>query len=312
MTINEWLEIAITVDGEAAEAVSEVFNRYNGEHGGAVTTLTGFHELDAPQMPTVTVSTVLPCDGSEDALRQKIEEALWHLSNISPLPKPQIQRLAEVDWANAWKARFHAFRVTPRIQVAPSWEPMEPESGEIVITLDPGMAFGTGLHPSTRLCLRALEAHLRPGDHVLDLGTGSGILSIAAAKLGAASVLALDVDPVAVTSAQENAQRNDVNRVVIVGLGSLAEAQARREDGFDLVLVNILAEVIIRLLDKGLAGIARPGGLFAFSGILSSREADLLEMMRGEGLIPVERQQEDDWVALVARRSTSLSNAHRS
>lgn len=299
---SQWLEIAVIVDGEAAEAVSEVFNRYNGAHGGAVTTLTGFHELDAPQMPTVTVSTYLPCDGSEDTLRQKIEEALWHLSNISPFPQPKIRRLAEEDWANAWKAHFHAFRVSPHIRIAPSWEPVEPARGEIVVALDPGMAFGTGLHPSTRLCLHCLESHLKPDDRVLDLGTGSGILAIAAAKLGASSVLALDIDPTAVATAQENAEQNRVSRVVKVELGSVVEAQAKRDGGFDLALVNILAEVIVCLLNDNLDGVVRPGGLFAFSGILSGHEVDVLETMKQKGLTLVDRRQEEDWIALVVRR----------
>jgi ribosomal protein L11 methyltransferase len=164
------------------------------------------------------------------------------------------------------------------------------------------MAFGTGLHPSTRLCLLGLESHLRSGDRVLDLGTGSGILAIAAAKLGASEVLALDIDPMAVASARENVQRNGVSGVVDVIQGSLAEAKTRRGSGFDLVVVNILAEVILQLLEEGLVEAVCPHGRLIVGGIIATRVPEVLREMTCQGLEIVGQRQEEDWFTYVARR----------
>ena len=164
----------------------------------------------APPPSTVIVKTYLPLDGTAGEAQRRLEEGLWHLGQIYPIPDPVIRELAEEDWAEAWKQQYHLLRVGRRIVIVPAWEAYAPAPGEVVIRLEPGMAFGTGLHPTTRLCLEALEAHLAPGCTVLDVGTGSGVLAIAAAKLGARSVLALDADPVAVSVARENVALNGV------------------------------------------------------------------------------------------------------
>ena len=215
-----WLEASVQVDGEAAEAVTEVFNRYG--RGGAVLS-TDFDD-DSGDAAVVTVKTYLSLDEEGRKTRRRIEEALWHLSQIYPLPPPQFRELTENDWANAWKKHYHVLRVGQRIVIKPRWQEYEPRPDDIVIELDPGMAFGTGLHPTTRMCLQALEEHLEPGARVLDLGTGSGILAIAAAKLGAGSVLALDNDPLAVKAVRANVQSNGVQDLVTVELGSLDKA----------------------------------------------------------------------------------------
>ncbi|MCC7353935.1 MAG: 50S ribosomal protein L11 methyltransferase [Anaerolineae bacterium] len=300
----EWLEISVQADGEAAEAVSEVFNRLNGEEGGrggAVITIGGFGEDGVLRSPVVTISTYLACDGREGEHRRRIEEALWHLRQLHSFPEPRARRLAEEDWANAWKAHYHPFRVGEHLVIAPSWESTEPELGDTLISLDPGMAFGTGLHPSTRLCLTLLETHLQPGSTVLDLGTGSGILAIAAAKSGAASVVARDIDPVAVGAARENVARNGVDHIVRVEEGSLPETGGRAEAGFDLVLVNILAEVIVRLLGEGLTEIINPGGRVILSGIITPKAADVEAALAERDFTLLERREEGDWVALLAR-----------
>ena len=187
----DWIEISVRADGEAAEAVSELFNRLNSRpdgQGGAVTEVGGFDPVGEAHHPLVTVRTYLPADWPESAERQRqIEMGLWFLGRIHPLGEPMIRTLAEEDWANAWKAHYHPLRIGRRFLVIPAWQTgqVQPAPDDLTIVLDPGMAFGTGLHPSTQLCLRAMEDVIAPGQRVLDAGCGSGILSIAAARLGA-------------------------------------------------------------------------------------------------------------------------------
>ena len=294
MTGKSWLEASVQVDGEAAEAVSEVFNRYG--RGGAVLS-TDFDD-ESGNTAVVTVKTYLPLDEEGLKTRRRIEEALWHLSQIYPLPPPEFRELTEDDWANAWKKHYHVLHVGQRIVIKPSWQEHQPRPDEVVIELDPGMAFGTGLHPTTRMCLQALEEHLKPGDKVLDLGTGSGILAIAAAKLGAGSVLALDNDPQAVRAARANVQSNGVQDIVTVEPGSLDKAA----EEFELVLVNILARVIVELADQGLVDRVRPAGLMIAAGIIEEQEAEVTAALGEHGLEIVERRQEKDWVTLVGGR----------
>jgi ribosomal protein L11 methyltransferase len=319
----DWLEFSVSTDSEAVEAVVELFNRYG--RGGAVieTPVDCFEfELSPDYRPaSVVVKTYLPLDGSTQEPRRRIEEGLWHLGRIYPLPDPVIRELAEDDWANAWKRQYHRLRVGQRIVIVPSWEAYEPEVGQVVVRLEPGMAFGTGLHPSTRLCLQALESYLAPGCTVLDVGTGSGILAIAAAKLGARSVLAIDTDPVAVTVARQNVADNSVSQQVAVRRGSLlggpSQAWMPRHDShenggsptylvqqgeYDLVLVNILAPVIMGMA-PGLAARTGPGGRIIASGIIDSQEEDVVRALQGHGLEVVERGRDTDWVSLVAQHT---------
>lgn len=287
-----WLEASVQADGETAEAVSGVFNRYG--RGGAVLS-TDFDE--SGDAAVVTVKAYLPLDEEGLQTWQRIEEALWHLGQIYPFPPPQFRELAEDDWANAWKKHYHVLRVGQRLVITPPWEKYNPQPDDVVVVLDPGMAFGTGLHPTTQMCLQALEEHLEPGDKVLDLGTGSGILAIAAAKLGAGSVLALDNDPLATRVAQANVKSNGVQNAVTVELGSLDKDTKE----FDLVLVNILARVIIELAGQGLADRVLPTGLMIVAGIIEEQEAEVTAALRKHGVEIVERRQDKDWVALVGR-----------
>lgn len=293
-----WLEASVQVDGEAAEAVSEVFNRYG--RGGAVLS-TDFDD-GSGDTAVVTVKTYLPLDEEGRKTRRRIEEALWHLSQIYPLPPPEFRELTEDDWANAWKKHYHVLHIGQRIVIKPSWQEHQPRPDEVVIELDPGMAFGTGLHPTTQMCLRALEEHLKPGDTILDLGTGSGILAIAAAKLGAGSVLALDSDPLAVKAARANVWANGVQNLVAVEHGSLDKAT----EEFELVLVNILARVIIELADQGLVDRVRPAGLMIAAGIIEEQEAEVAAALGEHGMGIVERRQEKDWVTLVGGRELEI------
>ncbi len=204
--------------------------------------------------------------------------------------------LPPVDWAEAWKREVKATEVAPGIVVAPTWDPYAGRPDEVVIRLDPGMAFGTGTHPSTRLCLQAL-AELRPEGEILDLGTGSGILAIAAAKLGARRVLALDVDPVATDVARANVVQNGVGAVVRVATGDLSAAPGP----FDLVLANILAAPLIATA-PALAGRLAPSGAAVLSGLLADEAAGVAAAYEAEGLTRVALLEEAEWAALVLTR----------
>jgi ribosomal protein L11 methyltransferase len=322
--MNEQLiEISVEVDGEAAEAVSELFNRYNGFDyetdsqvgeaggGGAVIEATGFDDFGNPidGEYKLQVKTYIKPGPRGEQIRRQIEEGLWRLSLLYPIPEPTIRVIDHLDWAHAWKQFYRPLRVGNRVVLKPSWEKYQPAPGDIVVELDPGMAFGTGLHPTTRLCIKALETHVRPGLSVLDVGTGSGVLSILAAKLGASPVLATDIDLIAVTTARENAERNGISLGETTGFmvekGSVPAGQTGQ---FSIVVANILAEVIVGLLDSQYENVPltdplAPGGLMLLSGILAEKADMVLEAGARHDLSLLETWQEDDWVALVLKKN---------
>ena len=216
----------------------------------------------------------------------------------------------EEDWAESWKRYFKPLRVSERLTVRPIWEPYEPGPGEIVIDLDPGMAFGTGTHATTALCLKALDRAIRGGEDVIDVGTGSGILAIGAVKLGARGVLALDLDPVAVSSAKANAALNGLGDRIDVResdlLGVLKESGSSLSPfnvslPVDLVVSNILAEIILRFVDDAYAAL-KPGGLFIASGIYANKEQDVRRGLEAAGFAIVHRDAQEDWIAFTARK----------
>ena len=294
----DWLEVSVQVDGEAAEAVSEVFNRYG--HGGAVIE-EAIREADEAVGGTLTAKAYLPFENGQAMGQREVEEALWHLSQLYPIPVPCCRHLSEEDWAHAWKKHYQVLRIGQRIVVKPSWQTYTPRPEDVVVEMDPGMAFGTGLHPSTRLCLLALERHLTPAMRILDVGTGSGILAIVAARLGAGLVLALDIDAIAVEAARANVTANKVGHIVSVEPGSWPTLEPQGP-AFDLVLVNILAETIVELLNEGLVRCLTEAGLIVVSGIIESQEAMVVEALSAHGIDIVERLQEKDWIALVGRK----------
>ncbi len=224
-----WLELSVTVDPEAVESVAELLAHY-GYNSGVVVEPAWTPGTEGPEFryepeQPVTLRTYLPLDAQTEETRQRIEQALWHLGHLRPISQLQTRTLAEQDWANAWKEHYHVQRIGKRIVIVPSWLAYTAQPDDVLIHLDPGMAFGTGLHVTTRLCLRLLEHYVQPGIQMLDLGTGSGILAITAAKLGAASVLALDNDPIAVSIARDNVARNLVHPIIRVEQGSLGAGQ---------------------------------------------------------------------------------------
>jgi ribosomal protein L11 methyltransferase len=212
----------------------------------------------------------------------------------------QIKEREEEDWANAWKEHFRPIRAGRRTVIAPPWHAYSPDSdSDLVVVLDPGMAFGTGTHPSTRLCLTALEDHLQAGDTVLDVGTGSGVLAITAVKLGASQVDAVDIEPVAVRSTLENAQRNGVADRLDVSLGSVDDAP-QQAITYDVVVANIISRILVELA-SGLATATRPSGLLILSGVIEQHEPLVRDAFEGRGFRLVERDQIDDWVGLIYR-----------
>jgi ribosomal protein L11 methyltransferase len=238
-------------------------------------------------------------DVKPDAL-DEIRRALWFLGQLRAVGELEIHERAEEDWANAWKAHYSVHRVGRRVLVKAPWHDYDAAPGEVVVELDPGMAFGTGIHPSTQLCMMAIEDELRPGDRVLDVGVGSGILSIAAARLGASAIDAVDVEPVAVRAARENAARNGVAARIQIELGSVGEGQPFTGT-YDLIVANIIARVLIELA-PALARAVRPAGTLILGGIVDMKEGAVHEAFVAEGFAVVRREQREDWVALIMRR----------
>jgi ribosomal protein L11 methyltransferase len=321
-----WLELSVRAAPEMVEAVSEVMGRYVQ---GGVAIEEPYRLLDDGQVHVpipnapATVRCYVPADAAGEEARARIEEGLWHLRQIAgalgatgEIGPMEAQQIAEEDWANAWKEHFYVLHLGNRTVIKPSWRDYDPQPHEVVVELDPGMAFGTGLHPTTRTCLLALEDVIRPGDRILDVGTGSGILAIAALRLGATSVLALDVSQVAVEATRTNAEVNDVADRMQVHLATLegaagepyfplppAVAVLGAEVGvYDVVVANIIARVIAQLA-PALVRATCPGGTLIASGIIAERRAEAEEPLRAAGLVDIREIIEGDWVTLVGRRA---------
>ena len=302
--MTQWVEVSLSVDGEAAEAIAEILQRYG--HQGVSVEQEGIppDKWDEDQVlpaQRLTVRAYFPADHRLDDTKAQLETALGHMNMMYPMPSPTYQFVEEEDWAEAWKKHYHPVHIGQRILIRPRWIEVEPGKADVIISLDPGMAFGTGTHPTTQLCLECLEDLVQPGTKVLDLGCGSGILAIAAAKLGAHDVLAVDIDPISVKATLENAAENAVSAQIIAQEGSLESliTSARR---FDLAVVNILARTIIWMCDQHLGDVVRPGGLAIFSGIIEDQADDVEAALRKTGLEPYKRRQQGDWIAIEARR----------
>lgn len=255
-------------------------------------------EGEAPPLSApVTLRAYLPADSRLPRRRARLDTALRLLSLITPV-LPFTERLVdEGEWEKAWKEGFHAIKVG-RLVVCPPWEAYTPLPGEIVLTLEPGLAFGTGYHPTTRLCLEWMQEVLEPGQRVLDLGTGSGILAIAAALLGAREVWALDIDPVAVRAARGNVRRNRVSSRVRVRRGSLPWPEGGQFHG---ILANISARVVSALAPAFWDAL-HPGGWVVASGLLQEHRGEVESALGAAGFPTLQVRQEGDWLALLTRR----------
>lgn len=301
-----WLEVSLTVNGELAEAVADVLARFapNG-----VMTEQGVEFLDDEDPGTaagpIMVRAYLPADDELEERREKLEEALYYLGMIQPLPVPSYKPIADQNWMEAWKQHYKPIPIGERLMIIPAWMDA-PGPDRVAIKIDPGMAFGTGTHPTTQLSLELIEAQtLKVSENfkewtVIDIGCGSGILSIAALKLGVQTALGVDIDPESIKNSRQNADTNGIGGELVLGVGSVREVL---DGGFairraPLVIVNILAPVILRLFDDGLADLLEPDGVLILSGILQGQVESVLEAARAKGLNVSERRQMEDWVAL--------------
>jgi len=285
----EWLAVSVTTDRETAEAVADVFSRY-APSGVAID--MGVEGGDHP----VAVMAYLSVDETLSARVQELEEGLWHLQQIKSVSDPTYTRVADQDWTVRWKETLPVLTIGERLVIKPSWREYAAAAGEIVLEIDPGQAFGTGLHPTTQLCLQALEQQIKPGMHILDLGTGSGILAIAAAKLVPCDILAVDTDAQAVTAARANVRTNDVEDIIRVRQGSLHDLDAT----YDLILANLLSNILVRMAKEGLADFLRPSGIIIASGILEEQLSEVTAAFRDNNLRTIDILQQDDWVTVIA------------
>jgi len=316
---DAWLELAVAADIEAVEAVSEILGRVAP---GGTSVEPAFELTDeglGARVDTTRPAIVRAYVPARDAAASaravaEASEALGHLQafGLRPIGELTTRVVHEADWAEAWRAHFPVLRVGRRLVIRPTWRRHRRSPDDVVLALDPGMAFGTGLHPTTRLCLAAVEAiadrALLDGARVLDVGCGSGILAIAAAKLGAAEVLGVDTDPIAIEATGENAALNEVGgegrsrsggrrSVVRARVGSLPSG----EPPFDVVLANLIAGLLVTLAPQ-LRDELRPGGVLLASGIFIDREPDVRAAFENVGLEVRNRTGEGEWVALEAAR----------
>lgn len=298
-----WCEISAAVPVELAELAAEAMRTVAPDGVAIEDPLIPLGPDEGVrlerQRPSV-VKAYLPVD---DRLGERLDALDAALAALGLRPALRTRTVREQDWADAWKEHFHVEHLGRRLVIRPSWRPFTPQPGDVVIDLDPGMAFGTGQHPTTRTCLELLEEHVRPGDVVLDVGTGSGILAVAAVKLGAARCLALDVDPQAVRVARDNAARNGVAERVQVVEGTLTADDALRH-AFDLAVANITAAAVAALA-PALAAALRPGGTLIGSGIVADRLDAVRAALAAAELSVTEVRAVGDWRTLVARTGSA-------
>ncbi len=283
-----WHELSISVPFEYVEPVSYLFERYG--YGLSVETIPGEHAVLRSYLPSLS--------------RQRlahIEVGIKLASSVADLGELEIKPLGvEEDWRDSWKKHFTLLRVGEKLVIKPSWIEYESKDDDVVIDLDPGLAFGTGYHPTTYSCLEALEELVRPGHTVLDVGTGSGILTIAAAKLGAAHITAVDIDGHAVRAAQKNFRRTGISDQVNAASGSIPGA-ATRGRTYDLAVANISARGI-RLVAPAIPDLLAPGGVFIASGIIIDQHDEAASAIADAGLSVSEMRQREDWLTILCSR----------
>ncbi len=309
----KWSEISIHTTNEAIEPISNILHEA-GASGVVIEDpfdlikdredqFGEIYQLNPQDYPEegVIVKAYLPVNSFLGETVDEIKEAIngLILYNIDiGLNKVTISEVNEEEWATAWKKYYNPVKISERFTIVPTWEDYTPvSSDELIIELDPGMAFGTGTHPTTVMCIQALERTVAKGDRVVDVGTGSGVLSIAAAMLGAEKVEALDLDEVAVKSARLNIKLNKVHETVSVSQNNLLNGV---QEGADVVVANILAEVILRFTDE-VAKTVKKGGRFIASGIIQQKKQQVKEAIIEAGFEIEEILQMEDWVAIIAK-----------
>ncbi|MEZ0240124.1 MAG: 50S ribosomal protein L11 methyltransferase [Chloroflexota bacterium] len=305
---GSWLELSVEADLEAVEAVSEILSRVAT---GGTTVEPAFELVEEglgarvdPSRPATVRGYVPITDAAAgEVATLEVDEALGHLQafGLRTIGELRTRLVHEEDWADAWKAYFPVLRVGRRLVIRPTWREHERAPDDVVVSMDPGMAFGTGLHPTTRLCLAGLEPladeGLLAGASVLDVGCGSGVLAIAAVLLGADHAQGVDIDPIAIEATEANAARNGLAGRVQARVGSLPSG----DPPVDVVLANLIAGVLVPLA-PALHNELRPGGALLASGIFIDRETEVRAAFEAAGLVVGERTAEGEWVALRARR----------
>jgi ribosomal protein L11 methyltransferase len=301
-----WLEVSLVVNGELAEAVADVLARF-AYSGVMMEQGVKYNDEEDAGTPTgpITVRAYLEMDEKIEETRHKLEESLYYLGMIQPLPAATYNQIEDQNWMEAWKQHYKPILIGERLVIVPAWMD-SPDPDRIPIKIDPGMAFGTGTHPTTQLCLELMEQEFinsHPST-AIDVGCGSGILSIAAIKLGAKQALGVDIDAGSVKNSRENADANGVGDEFVLGVGSVDEIRNGRFafDKAPLVIANILAPVIVRLFDAGLADLIEDRGAIILSGILQEQEGRVVEAGQAQGLRMKERRQINDWVAFTMSR----------
>jgi ribosomal protein L11 methyltransferase len=302
---TDWAEIACEVPADMVDTMADFLVELTGNGVGIENLHLDTFSLDTLEdTPTKTVKGYLPLDGSLEEQRIRVEHFLAEngpsFAGFVYTP-PVVTVVRNEDWANNWKVHFKPVRIGERLVIKPTWEEYQELPGDLIIQIDPGMAFGTGAHPTTRMCLESLERICfndcggKLPDSVLDVGTGSGVLSIAAALMGATHITAVDIDPEAVRVTQENLELNGVENLVAASTTNLSDLEGE----YGVVVANILAEELVRLSAPLIAKVA-PGGWLILSGILTEKEGFVCAGF--PGLTPVESPREAEWSCLTFRK----------
>ncbi len=309
----KWTEICIHTTHEAVESVSYVLHEA-GVNGliiedpldlkkNQLGQFGEIYELDPNDYPEegVRIKAYLPVNSYLKDSIDEIKQAIDNLAEFHDLGKNEITltEVHEEDWATAWKQYYKPIHVTEKITIKPIWEEYEQKKDdEIIIEMDPGMAFGTGTHPTTVLSIQAIEKYLKPSDVVIDVGSGSGVLSVAAAKLGAGKVYAFDLDEVAVKSSWTNVDVNKLSDKITVKQNDLLQGIDLTAD---IIVSNILAEIIVKFIDDAWKNLKRDG-IFITSGIIKQKEETVLEGLKNQGFEIVETAVLEDWVSIIAKK----------
>lgn len=310
----KWSELSIHTTHEAVEAVSNILHEA-GASGVVIEDSEEFareredrfgeiYALNPNDFPTegVILKAYLPVTSFLGETVEEVKLAINNLINYDINIGENVVKISEVneeEWATAWKKYYHPVKISERFTIVPTWETYEPVStDELIIELDPGMAFGTGTHPTTVMCLQALEKTVKPGDYVTDIGTGSGVLAIGAALLGAKHVHALDLDEVAVRSAKINVKLNKVQNTTDVVHGNLLDTV---NEPSDVVVANILAEIIMSFTADAFQ-VVKEGGLYITSGIIGAKKDDVKQSLEAAGFVIEEVMMMEDWVTIISKK----------
>ena len=298
-----WLCLSIEAPPELVESIADVFSRY-ASGNVVIASINIEDEIDGPGKISgpMKVSAYLQQNDQFDVKKRKIEQAIVSLALIQKIPNIVYENIQEENWMESWKQHFKPLRIAKKFLIQPAW--LEPDkTSRHLIRIEPGMAFGTGVHPSTQLALALLEENVKPDNSLFDIGCGSGILSIAADFLGAQPVIGFDIDPLAIENAEFHAHLN--NSKAQFALGSIKDIQLENIEiqKADLVVANILARILLQLLNEGLADLVAKDGILILSGILAEQEDEIIEALAKHDFQKVEGKNSADWIAIKALKN---------